>query len=106
MTLEHSADSALSATLAAWQRPWYQATPLGQFCSSDSHCADCKPDGDCDPCRTIDGRFIDEVNCYASKCDLCADLTSHELMTADENDLGYCESCAKTLGLVRQTNTF
>jgi hypothetical protein len=99
MTIEQTTDAETLASMARWQRPWYASTPLGEFCSYDSHCADCKPDGDCDPCRTIDGRFIDEVNCYASTCDLCAELTSHELMTADEDNLGYCESCATTLGL-------
>ena len=46
----------------------------------------------CDDC--IDGRFTDEVNIYASTCDGCGELTSHEEMRMDkETQLGYCEIC-------------
>ena len=44
--------------------------------------------------KEICGRNMEVVNCYASTCDGCAELTMHELMTMDEEtQLGYCEDC-------------
>ena len=50
---------------------------------------------DCIVC--VDGRWIDVVSVYASTCDGCGELTSHEEMLMDEEtQLGYCFSrCAK-----------
>ncbi len=51
---------------------------------------------DCDDC--VDGRFTEAVNVYASTCDGCAELTSHEEMTMDEKtQLGYCHACARLM---------
>lgn len=54
----------------------------------------------------IDGRFIDAVAEYASTCDLCAELTSHDELTGDkETQLGYCDNCkdeAVRLGLLKE----
>jgi len=53
---------------------------------------------ECDDC--VDGRFIGAVCEYASTCDGCGELTSHDLMTMDEKtQLGYCEKCAARMGL-------
>ena len=53
---------------------------------------------ECDDC--VDGRFLEEVNIYASTCDGCGNLTHHELLTMDkETQLGYCETCAKEMGM-------
>lgn len=44
--------------------------------------------------ETEDGRWIEAVNCYASSCDGCGELTSHDEMTMDEKtQLGYCWEC-------------
>ncbi len=44
----------------------------------------------------IDGRFMDRVNEYASTCDGCQELTSHDEMVMDKNtQLGYCPDCVK-----------
>lgn len=61
-------------------------------------CESCSPifgfDIDQDNCDCIDGRFIEAVNEYTSTCDLCGELTSHELMEMDlETQLGYCSKC-------------
>jgi hypothetical protein len=73
---------------------WFKETKLGEMCSSETHCKDCEPNGDCDPCNTIDGRFMDVVNEYASTCDNCGELTSHDILCADpETQLGYCPDC-------------
>lgn len=53
---------------------------------------------ECDDC--VDGRFIGAVCEYASTCDGCGELTSHDLMTMDEEtQLGYCEKCATQMNL-------
>jgi len=53
---------------------------------------------ECDDC--VDGRYIGAVSEYASTCDGCGELTSHEEMTMDEEtQLGYCEKCSKNMGL-------
>ena len=42
------------------------------------------------------GRNIEVVNEYASTCDGCQELTSHELMEMDEKtQLGFCEECVE-----------
>jgi hypothetical protein len=68
-----------------------------------------KPDrkkDECDNC--VDGRDIELVSEYASTCDGdCNELTSHEEMIMDEKtQLGYCEKCAKKMGLVDKTSIF
>ena len=79
---------------------WFERTHLGDECVSDTHCGSCHRNGDCESCGTIDGRFMEEVNTYASTCDLCADLTLHEEMAMDPNtQLGYCKKCIPKLSL-------
>lgn len=40
------------------------------------------------------GRYLPAVSDYASTCDGCGELNSHELMWMDEaTQLGYCEKC-------------
>lgn len=55
---------------------------------------------ECDAC--VDGRDMQVVSEYASTCDGCQELTSHDLMVMDKNtQLGYCEECkSKILDLV------
>jgi len=59
---------------------------------------------DQEDCDCVDGRWVEAVNEYASTCDLCGELTSHELMAMSEKtQLGYCGDCqpkAKQLGLL------
>lgn len=56
---------------------------------------------ECDDC--VDGRFIGAVSEYASTCDNCGEFTHHSSMVADEKtQLGYCEDCAKKLGMTNQ----
>ena len=45
---------------------WFKKTRLGKECHSETHCKACKPNGDCDTCWTIDGRYMPEVNNYAA----------------------------------------
>lgn len=60
-----------------------------------------KNEEDCDDC--VDGRFIGAVCEYASTCDGCDELTSHDQMTMDvETQLGYCEKCAKGMDLSKE----
>ena len=51
------------------------------------------------PCfddKEILGRNIEVVNEYASTCDGCQELTSHELMEMnDRTQLGFCEVCVE-----------
>jgi hypothetical protein len=49
--------------------PWYLETKLSDACYDEHHCADCRPNGDCDRCFTIDGRWVEAVSEYASTCD-------------------------------------
>ena len=75
---------------------WYERTELdpNNNCNYATHCADCRPDGDCDSCDTIDGRWITAVSDYASTCDWCYELTHHNLMEMDpQTQFGYCEDC-------------
>jgi hypothetical protein len=74
---------------------WYLETTLGDVCCYDTHCKDCKPNGDCEQCDTIDGRFMEAVNEYASTCDVCGELTSHEQFAYVDPDtqLGCCDEC-------------
>lgn len=77
---------------------WYSNTKLGEDCDFEAHCKDCKPNGDCDFCFTIDGRWISAVSEYASTCDRCAELTGHIEMRMDpETQLGYCRECVPKL---------
>ena len=75
--------------------PWFKEAQLGDQCTHDTKCSRAEPNGNCDPCGTIDGRYMEAVNDYASTCDgPCMDLTSHELLFMDpETQAGYCEGC-------------
>ena len=74
---------------------WLKETKLGNMCDFETHCDQCNPDGSCDSCNTVYGRFMDVVNEYASTCDGCGELAMHEFMTMDpKTQLGYCETCA------------
>lgn len=66
-------------------------------CSKSGMCCSyCPPDGDCERCDTIDGVNMEAVNCYASTCDGCAELTMHVDMEMDPHtQLGYCPACVK-----------
>ena len=71
---------------------------------SEDICAhkDClvwEPDKEeCEDC--CDGRFMGAVCEYASTCDGCGELTLHEgMIMRKETQLGYCETCAKEMGL-------
>lgn len=67
-----------------------------ETCSKNMHCSECKPDGDCDRCETIDGIVMEVVNNYASTCDHCHDLTMHVDMKMDPvTQFGYCPKCVK-----------
>lgn len=77
---------------------WYENTKLGKWCDSDNHCKDCRENGDCDTCDTFDGRWIEAVSDYASSCDYCGELTSHEQLHMDPvTQLGYCDECVPKL---------
>lgn len=77
---------------------WFEEAKLSDRCTSGdvpTRCPNCKPNGDCDSCDTIDGRWIQAVCEYASTCDGCGELTMHEHMAMDpKTQLGYCEVCA------------
>lgn len=73
---------------------WFEATVLGEHCDPETHCIQCDPSGSCDSCNTVEGRWMEAVNEYASTCDDCGDLTHHELMVMDPvTQLGYCARC-------------
>lgn len=77
---------------------WYERAELCDYrkCTADYRCSECQPDGICDACDTIDGRWVQAVSDYASTCDGCAELTMHEEMEMDEEtQLGYCQECQK-----------
>lgn len=77
---------------------WYENTVLGEQCGFDTHCDQAEPDGNCDPCETIDGRWISAVSDYASTCDGCGELTMHHALQMDrETQLGYCAECVPGL---------
>lgn len=77
---------------------WFRKAKPGSECTFDTRCASCRPNGDCDPCNTIDGRNIEAVSDYASTCDWCGELTHHDRMAMDpETQLGYCEKCLPKL---------
>ena len=77
---------------------WFEKTPVGVECLDDQHCTHCEPNGNCDVCDTIDGRYIECVNEYASTCDRCAKLTHHDHLTIDlATELGYCDDCIPLL---------
>jgi hypothetical protein len=76
---------------------WFEEATLGDECTVDppTRCEQCEPDGSCESCNTVYGRFMDVVNEYASTCDDCMEMCSHELMTMDpKTQLGYCPECA------------
>jgi hypothetical protein len=73
---------------------WFEAAEPGKECMPDTRCEDVETNGNCDSCRTMDGRGIEEINCYASTCDACGELTMHEeLEMNEENQLGTCPEC-------------
>jgi hypothetical protein len=74
---------------------WYQEAKPGDYCCYDTRCPDAEKNGNCDPCGTIDGRYMEAVNDYASTCDGdCMELTHHDCLSMDpETQLGYCEKC-------------
>jgi hypothetical protein len=75
---------------------WFKKAEPGRDCTPDSKCEHAEPNGNCDACNTVDGRFMEEVNCYASTCDVCGELTMHEeLEMNEENQLGTCPECLK-----------
>ena len=81
---------------------WYETTELSDHygCDGEHHCSSCEPDGNCESCDTIDGRFMEEVNTYASTCDWCGELTCHDTMKMDEDtQLGACEVCVEKFDL-------
>jgi hypothetical protein len=81
------------------KQSWFKETTMGKECTYDTHCSYCKPDGDCDSCNTVDGRWIEEVCEYASTCDgPCMELTHHDLLCMDPvTQLGYCSLCIPKL---------
>lgn len=80
---------------------WYTSARLGEECTPDTRCECATSDGDCEHCGTIDGRFMEAVNEYASTCDgECMELTHHELLRMDpDTQLAYCDVCFLTLPL-------
>jgi len=77
---------------------WYRRTRLGEACHSTEHCRDCEPNGCCDACDTVDGRWTEAVFQYASTCDWCGDLCSNSSQTLDKmTHLGYCPDCVDKL---------
>lgn len=80
------------------EKSWFEMTELGDFCSSETHCEMCESSGNCDSCDTIDGRWMEAVNEYASTCDFCCQLTSHDDMEMDPlTQAGYCPDCVPKL---------
>ena len=75
---------------------WFEQAEPGKECSPDTRCEYAETNGNCDYCRTMDGRGIEEINCYASTCDACGEQTMHEeLEMNEENQLGTCQECLK-----------
>ena len=66
---------------------------------SPPFCGGCGQDTseqECDCEDWCEGRLIECVCEYASTCDGCGELTSHEDMVMDlRTQLGYCENCMK-----------
>ena len=78
---------------------WYQGSTLGSRCSQmdNTHCEECEDHGVCNTCDTVNGRWMEAVNQYASTCDCCGDLEMHESMRMDpDTQLGYCRACFPT----------
>lgn len=78
--------------------PWYVAAVLDRSrfpgCSAYECCEDCDPNGSCDQCDTVDGRWIEAVCEYASTCDYCGELTAHVQMSMNpETQQGFCDEC-------------
>lgn len=77
---------------------WYKNAKLGRVCKGDTRCGECKEDGSCESCQSIEGRFVECVNEYASTCDSCGNLTHHDHLSMDvETQLGYCPECIEKL---------
>ena len=75
---------------------WFEKAEPGRDCTPDTRCEHAELNGNCDACNTVDGRFMEEVNNYASTCDACGELTMHEELTMnEENQLGTCQECIK-----------
>lgn len=73
---------------------WFETAEPGSYCAPDMRCKDAETNGNCDICETVDGRYVEAVNEYASTCDVCGNLAMHEAMTMNkENQLGTCEKC-------------
>ena len=84
-------ESDLSAGLGL---TWFERAEPGKECSIDTRCEDAERNGNCDSCRTMDGRWMEEVNTYASTCDACGEQTMHsEMEMNEENQLGTCKEC-------------
>ncbi len=83
---------------------WYETTIVGEYCAFDMHCVHCQPDGWCDVCDTIDGRWWGAVCEYASTCDECHELTHNDLFSFvdRETQLGMCDICFKKLSKKQQ----
>ena len=80
---------------------WYREALPGEFCDVGTRCPDAQPDGSCDSCDTVNGRWVSAVSDYASTCDgPCGDLTMHEDLVMDPvTQLGYCANCIQHLPL-------
>ena len=75
---------------------WFDNAQLGDSCGYQTRCEECEPNGNCERCESIDGRWIEVVCEYASTCDGCGELTMHELMKMDmDTELGYCDLCVR-----------
>ncbi len=78
---------------------WFEEVDLGEHCSPDTRCPFCNDNGDCDMCGTINGRWMEAVNCHESTCDgECGEQHLHENLTMDPvTQLAYCPECVKRL---------
>ena len=73
---------------------WFERAEPRNECSIDTRCEYAESNGNCDSCRTMDGRWMEEVNSYASTCDACGEQTMHsEMEMNEENQLGTCQEC-------------
>ena len=78
---------------------WYKQAKPGHLCGDKTRCPNAKKDGTCNSCNTVDGRFMNVVNEYASTCDgECGEQHSHDHLTMDPvTQLGYCDKCIPLL---------
>ena len=78
---------------------WYEKAKLDPSrnaqCTYNTRCSHAEPNGNCDNCDTIDGRWMGAVCEYASTCDGgCMELTHRYHLTMDPyTQLGYCDDC-------------